>query len=284
MGLIFNELSCYPPASDGHQLAEKFHLFLCTFRSAQKKYMFNRVLFPQDFSTQQVTEFLIFVEWINTPVSRNLRDSLLSIIRKPFIDDLDDDVTYRFFSNDYIVDDPQVPIKSKPVGLPIAYIKEIPTISLSSHPYWENRKITICVAEVKEPGNSNLVVYNLCYENDLETMEIEEWGRDHLARTLKKTNQLKNYLNFGKYKIEFYGSFFEQLLSWKVTAPNTFKRILELMQDVEENPFTGGLGRTEALKYSNKASKRTTHGDRLVYSLKNDIVTFYECTSHYNDH
>ena len=57
------------------------------------------------------------------------------------------------------------------------------------------------------------------------------------------------------------------------------------MKDVQLHPFTGGMGRTENLRYNGKeASKRITHGNRLSYTVENNIVTFIACSGHYEFH
>ena len=81
----------------------------------------------------------------------------------------------------------------------------------------------------------------------------------------------------------------EQFVGWKTDDFDSFKYLLLLMKDVQIHPFTGGMGQTENLKGRGKeASKRVTNsypdGDRLSYTVENNIVTFIACKGHYEFH
>lgn len=283
MELIFNELSLFPPSRNDFEVDKVFHGLLLTFRETNKRYGFNHIRFPQDYSNFFVTPTKTFHEWVYSITDFTLRNTILSIVKKPFVETLEDEELAKYFSSDFELVDQGVPTHKQPLGLPIAHIKSVPAISLKSHEFWTKRKIPMSVLRQTETDSRLIEVYNLCDETDIDSSELEEWGKNFLSVNLREVVQLKMYLSFKNYEIKFSGNFFEQLLKWRAMDSDIFKNLLDLMKDVEEHPFVGGLGKTEALKYTERASKRITHGDRLIYSLQNNIVTFFECKSHYGD-
>lgn len=75
----------------------------------------------------------------------------------------------------------------------------------------------------------------------------------------------------------------EESLYWKNTDLTSYKRLYDLFDDIPNNPFMGGIGQTEVLKYKNNvASKRVNGGDRMTYSLENGITTILACRGHYD--
>jgi toxin YoeB len=60
------------------------------------------------------------------------------------------------------------------------------------------------------------------------------------------------------------------------------KKIKELLQAIQESPYTG-IGKPEALKYelSGKWSRRINHEHRLVYSIADDQINVYSLKGHY---
>jgi toxin YoeB len=59
-------------------------------------------------------------------------------------------------------------------------------------------------------------------------------------------------------------------------------KITALLQNIRETPFSG-IGKPEPLKYSlsGKWSRRINREHRIVYSVKNDIITVYSLRGHY---
>lgn len=281
MELIFNELSLFPPSFDDNAGVRIFRGLLLTFRKSKERYDFNHIRFPEDYSNLNVTETKTFQEWIYSITDFTLRTAILSIAKRPFVENLADEELEKYFSNNFVIESDDVPTRTSPLGLPVAYIKSVPLISLDSHLFWGRRKIKI--SGEKNVEDRQLYVYNLCHLNDVDSAEIDEWGKNHLSVNLGDKQTLVKFLNFKKFEIRFEGIFFNKLLEWKGEDTDTFKRLLDLMKDVEEHPFTGGIGKTESLKYTDRASKRITHEDRLVYSLHSNVVTFIDCKTHYDN-
>ena len=238
-----------------------------------------------------------FYESIYSLSDPNLIDNLLSFLKAPFADDLlEKEESDAFLEESYEIADKAVPTQKSPVGLAIAYLKSIPTLSLDAHPFWHNREIPlrrIRTAEPKKEASSKtekkagIRVYNLCLETDLEESQIRAWWdakaieQDHI----KSEKDLRVHLQYSAYKVAFEKPFLKQISKWKEKDRKLYKHILHLMREVERRPFIGGEVKTEALKnLKGVAAKRITHKHRLVYCLKEGTVRFIACEGHYEDH
>lgn len=285
MELVFNELSFQPFANNSTEAEKRFIELLNTFKEANNVYHFSHMRFPQNYSDMQITTCETFAEWIanlKTPLIKNL---ILPLFRRPFMDDLNEDNINEFFKSSYTVDSNDSPNKSDPYGLPIAHIMSVPTISLNSHSFWENRKLRINKTNENVDENSSFDVYNICKVNDVKELEIIEWANTYYSLTIYDEKSLTHFLSFSKYEIIYSDYFLNQLLNWKNENINIYKYVLLLMKDAELHPFTGGMGKTENLKERGKeSSKRISLQDRLSYSLENNIITFISCKGHYKFH
>lgn len=285
MELICNELSFYPLAENNYQAEERFRKLIRAFRAAKTKYDFTHIRFPLNYSEQEVTATQSLFEWISALNNQTLKTLILSLLKPPYTDDLEDEEMEIFFESNYTVTDQQSPKGDSPVGLPVAYIKSIPCISLNSHNFWQHRKIQVSKTGGAANENTTFYVYNICLETDLTSVEINEWAENSFPEFIDSVELLEKYLGYNKFRAAFLDDFKEQLFEWKNTDINTFKYILILMKDVELHPFTGGRGRTENLRNRGKeASKRININDRLSYSIQNNIVTFIACKGHYEFH
>lgn len=133
-------------------------------------------------------------------------------------------------------------------------------------------------------------------------------GIDFNATTITEQRQIINNECFHKYKkavycrFQIYGNKHQLISILKYLYPNytfdaraiddviywnnididLYERLHELLVDIEANPFTGGLGKTEVLKNkSGVASKRLDGEHRVTYSLKNGRTTVLACKGHY---
>lgn len=80
----------------------------------------------------------------------------------------------------------------------------------------------------------------------------------------------------------FHPEFIEDLRYWVETERRTAKRLLDLVEAVLRDPFTG-IGKPEPLKYlgSDIWSRRLTQEHRCVYLVKCDRVEFLQGRYHY---
>jgi toxin YoeB len=70
---------------------------------------------------------------------------------------------------------------------------------------------------------------------------------------------------------------------WNLKNFPLYQRIHELLMDIEENPFQGGIGKTEVLKNQKGiVSKRINDEHRMTYQLDKDVVHIIACKGHYD--
>ena len=285
MELVCNELSFFPLAGNSHIAEQRFKDILRTFSDAQKKYGFTHVRFPLNYSTQQITSTQTLFEWITTIANHSLKSLILGLFRPPYIDDLEENEMRSFLNSNYSISDNESPVNISPFGLPIAYIKAIPSISFDSHTFWRGRKIQVKKSGTNEEENSLFHVYNICLSDDINSQELNEWSENSFPQFIVTEVHLTSYLSYTRYNSIFTNAFLQQFFDWRQNDFATFKYILLLMKDVELHPFLGGRGQTENLKNRGKeGSKRININDRLSYSISNDIVTFIACKGHYEFH
>ena len=70
---------------------------------------------------------------------------------------------------------------------------------------------------------------------------------------------------------------------WLKSDPKIAKRIVRLLEDIQEHPFAG-IGKPEPLKYelSGKWSRRINAVHRIIYSVNNDCVEVYIFSMRYH--
>ncbi|MEH2438405.1 MAG: Txe/YoeB family addiction module toxin [Nostoc sp.] len=83
-------------------------------------------------------------------------------------------------------------------------------------------------------------------------------------------------------KVAFEPEAFEQLGQWATEDKKIFKKILELIRDIQRDPFEG-IGKPEPLKYKLQGywSRRITDEHRLVYKVQEDLLIILTCKYHY---
>ena len=74
----------------------------------------------------------------------------------------------------------------------------------------------------------------------------------------------------------------EEFQYWAKNDKKVFKRILELIKDIDRNGYTG-IGKPEALKYgfSGYWSRRITDKHRFIYKLTETSIVVIACANHY---
>ncbi|WP_427161439.1 Txe/YoeB family addiction module toxin [Aliinostoc sp. HNIBRCY26] len=85
-------------------------------------------------------------------------------------------------------------------------------------------------------------------------------------------------------KIAFEPEAFEQLGQWTIEDKKILKKILDLIKDIQREPFSG-IGKPEPLKYELQGywSRRITDEHRLVYKIEEDLIIILSCKYHYNE-
>lgn len=84
--------------------------------------------------------------------------------------------------------------------------------------------------------------------------------------------------------VSFEDGAWNEYLYWQKIDKKILKKINELIEDIEKEPFSG-LGKPEQLKYdlSGYWSRRINHEHRLVYrvDIENDLLVVLQCRYHY---
>lgn len=76
--------------------------------------------------------------------------------------------------------------------------------------------------------------------------------------------------------------FLEDLSHWVATDRKTALRVLELVEAIRRDPFTG-IGKPEPLRYLGAGiwSRRITQEHRLVYRVESKRILFAQARYHY---
>ena len=82
--------------------------------------------------------------------------------------------------------------------------------------------------------------------------------------------------------VQFHKKAFEQLTNWIKVDLKMVKRIIELIDDIQKNPFVG-IGKPEPLKHELKGywSRRMNDEHRLVYKITDEQIIIISCKYHY---
>ncbi len=176
MNLAFNELSFRPFLNNEVDLLDKFKILI----EIKKKYGFKNVLFPSSLGLFQITRELKFNDWISNIDNKN-RNSILALYRSPYCEskiENESDLDNYHFENNEMGFESEICI-----GLSSAHILEIPSISLSTHTFWENENI-----EFFKNQNENVSVFNV--PTILENPKLNEYVENNSTINLIETNIL----------------------------------------------------------------------------------------------
>ncbi len=76
----------------------------------------------------------------------------------------------------------------------------------------------------------------------------------------------------------------KEYVDWQRQDKKTLKRINQLIQDIQRNGLSHGIGKPEPLKYYPAWIRRIDEANRLVYNadeMQNLII--FSCEGHYKD-
>ena len=75
---------------------------------------------------------------------------------------------------------------------------------------------------------------------------------------------------------------FNEYLEWLAEDKKTFKKINDLIKDIQRNGLTTGIGKPEPLKHIKGYSRHIDETNRLVYaSDENQNLRILSCKDHY---
>ncbi len=82
--------------------------------------------------------------------------------------------------------------------------------------------------------------------------------------------------------IRFESEAFVDFTNWSVENKAIFKKINELIKDIDRDNFHG-IGKPDPLKHELKGwwSRRISEEDRLVYKIENEVIIISQCKGHY---
>jgi len=81
----------------------------------------------------------------------------------------------------------------------------------------------------------------------------------------------------------FEGEAYRQYSEWALADIKIFKRINDLIKDIDRTPFKG-IGKPEPLKYRLKGSwsRRINDCHRLIYFISDNQINIVSCKGHYS--
>ncbi|MCX6350477.1 MAG: Txe/YoeB family addiction module toxin [Bacteroidetes bacterium] len=83
-------------------------------------------------------------------------------------------------------------------------------------------------------------------------------------------------------QVLFEASALEDLYFWAKTDLKLLKKIVELLDAIQKNPFEG-IGKPEMLKHELKGfwSRRIDNEHRLIYKITDEAIVVIACRYHY---
>jgi len=75
----------------------------------------------------------------------------------------------------------------------------------------------------------------------------------------------------------------KEYLEWQKIDKKTLKKINDILEDISRNGHQG-IGKPEALKHELAGlwSRRITLEHRIIYSIKDEVISIISCRGHYN--
>ena len=86
------------------------------------------------------------------------------------------------------------------------------------------------------------------------------------------------------YNITFSPDAWADYLYWQTEDKKTLKRINRLLQELQRDGATQGLGKSEILLRVQGMSRRIDEMNRLVYTIEGVVFIILACLSHYEDY
>ena len=83
--------------------------------------------------------------------------------------------------------------------------------------------------------------------------------------------------------IQFEEATYSDFVNWASENKIIFKKIADLIKDIDRNGVNIGIGKPEPLKHTLAGywSRRITDEHRLVYKIENEIIVIAQCKGHY---
>lgn len=283
MEIFYNELSNCPLASNQQEAKSRILQLLDTMKSL-RDFDINIMRTHVGFYAEQLSEDYSFATFFgDQTISNDLKLLLRTIVANPFIEDEQSYEAEQFIINTFNTQNHKNEIVS-PEGLASAFVFKSPTISISSHQYWKNNLLFLNVINSENSQNTSQVeILNLYSSSCIHQKAFQNW-LNYLNPPIKLNSEENIYKVFPLAQFQFDIKAIQDIISWFYDDKRYLIRVKELLNDIAENPFKGGIGKTEILSGTNgKASKRIIKKDRIIYTYTSDKIIIHQCRGHYND-
>lgn len=283
MEVFYNELSSSPLA-ENHDEAKSRVLRLLNTMKSLRDFNINIMRTHNGFYAEQISDDYTFGSFFgDTSVSIEERLRLRSIVDCPFIEDDDSYEAEQFITNTFSTKN-QDNQDLNPEGLASAFVFNSPSISLSSHPHWRNDILHLSVTSADVPQNTTQVeILNLYSPECINQAAFQSW-LSYLNPTIELNSEINIYNVFSPEQFQFESKAIQDITSWFYDDKRYLIRVKELLEDIPQNPFKGGKGKTEPLRGTGgRASKRIVKKDRIVYTYTEGKIIIHQCRGHYDD-
>ena len=83
--------------------------------------------------------------------------------------------------------------------------------------------------------------------------------------------------------IQFEEVAYSDFVNWATDDKTIFKKIANLIKDIDRKGVNVGIGKPEPLKHNLTGywSRRITDEHRLVYKIENEVIVIAQCKGHY---
>lgn len=283
MEIFYNELSNCPLAANQEEAKSRI-LQLLDVMKKLRDFDINIMRTHDGFYAEKLSEDYSFASFFgDLSISNNLKLLLRTIVVNPFIEDDQSYEAEQFITNTFTTQNHKNDIVS-PEGLASAYVFNSPTISISSHPYWRNNLLFLNVTNTDEtPITTQIEILNLHSSGCINQVAFQNW-LSYLNPPIELNSEENIYKVFPSAQFQFENKAVQDITSWFYDDKRYLIRVKELLEDIPQNPFKGGKGKTEPLGGTGgKSSKRIVKKDRIIYTYTDDKIIIHQCRGHYDD-
>ena len=174
MNLVFNELSLLPHTDNDHQLKDLFLSLIQTFETGKQTHGFKHIVFPSNIGVLIVGSGKTFYEWAYSIPHQGDKNKILSIIKKPFVNEVLSENTDEVSKYYYFNTEANIP-ETYCSGLATAYMKESLSTSLSSASFWRTTQIHFYKILNDNFDKEVVSVRNVSSDADFSISEIQQF-------------------------------------------------------------------------------------------------------------
>ena len=237
MELIFNEMSFKPYIGNEVLFKNKFIEMLNAYGQLKEIYGITNLLFPRATFSYNVSAESTFSQWVFSLKNRSEKDTILSLIRTPFSEDiLESEEQYQ--TNKYYYENAEVPVEQEYcTGLGICHAKEKIAISLHSHNCWAPHIISFKEIVDDDFNTRDVEVSNVCESgkelNEDLSKTLLYYGRLALVETDAAPESKKIKLSGDHHGNDKLETFAKKLLCSKY--------VLEVVNNIDFSPKSVNL-------------------------------------------